>query len=906
MSRSSSFSNRWATAARLAFACLCLNPVIEAQAAGLVYVEADPFSLTPSDATAITGGTSTDNLWSYRVAGATAGSGFGTSGNIFESRAAAGSPENSPQLTQRISGLTPGSSYDFYAVFWTDKDENWGVQTGLTPGVLSTFTYSGGSGNFPVAGSQQAITAGAALWDVLPPPTDDTPTTIFTERPADPLIMLLGKAGTAVANGSGEVDVFIDDMPTTSGGSNRSWFDGVAYVAAGGISTLQATVNQATGALTLTNPTNTPFQIKAISVTSPAGSLNAPSWTPITGNRDGAGNGTFDADNWVISAPADIPASHHAVALAEAEATTTNGGTLAANGGTINFGNVWNKSHFQDLRIDLTLADDTLVSMRPQFTGTSYAASDFNLDGSINLADYKILLDNIHSTLPAFSRVEANAVGDVTGNGAVNFADFTAFRTAYEGVNGLGSFEALVAQIPEPASLGMLLSGVAIVLHRFRRRAVQTAAAAAVTGMVAGVAQAVPLLAVDVNSRTGEAAPPVPAGDNTVAGFNEFLLPAGSPIAVASATYGSYQVTMSTVNATGVPTGAFLDRDRTLPSTTPTLNQLYDDFVFAPFSGTGNVGAGGGINLEIKSGGALQPNKLYSVSVYAFDTSTTGGRTANWLDGNSLDGFAVAATFNGSTAPTTDEQYKFTANYRTDASGNLLLKARETGGAGHAVFLNGFEVNEGTASFTLEVNVTTGAMTLKNEFATALDLNYYEIRSAAGSLNVGGWQSIEDAEAGDPLGTGWDEATNISGNILSEMNLTAMTTLAGGASVPLGSGFTGGGVTDLRFNYAAPDGALVRGNILYVQSAASIPGDFTKNGTVNGDDLTKWKGDYGVNGLSDADNDGDSDGADFLIWQRNFGASASVAASAAVPEPVGCSLAALALGGVALAARRRQ
>ena len=64
---------------------------------------------------------------------------------------------------------------------------------------------------------------------------------------------------------------------------------------------------------------------------------------------------------------------------------------------------------------------------------------------------------------------------------------------------------------------------------------------------------------------------------------------------------------------------------------------------------------------------------------------------------------------------------------------------------------------------------------------------------------------------------------------------------------------------------------------------ATIPGDFDQDGDVDGDDLTRWQGDFGVNGHSDADGDGDTDGADFLAWQRHFAITTSQVA--AVPEP---------------------
>jgi hypothetical protein len=52
---------------------------------------------------------------------------------------------------------------------------------------------------------------------------------------------------------------------------------------------------------------------------------------------------------------------------------------------------------------------------------------------------------------------------------------------------------------------------------------------------------------------------------------------------------------------------------------------------------------------------------------------------------------------------------------------------------------------------------------------------------------------------------------------------------------------------------------------------AGRPTDFNNNGSVNGGDLTTWRGAYGVNNNGDADGDGDSDGNDFLAWQRELG-----------------------------------
>jgi hypothetical protein len=77
--------------------------------------------------------------------------------------------------------------------------------------------------------------------------------------------------------------------------------------------------------------------------------------------------------------------------------------------------------------------------------------------------------------------------------------------------------------------------------------------------------------------------------------------------------------------------------------------------------------------------------------------------------------------------------------------------------------------------------------------------------------------------------------------------------------------------------------------------AVAIPGDFDNSGTVDGDDLVVWRGDFGMNGDSDADGDGDSDGDDFLVWQRNLGTTAVTPTAASVPEPASLLLCALGL-----------
>ena len=83
--------------------------------------------------------------------------------------------------------------------------------------------------------------------------------------------------------------------------------------------------------------------------------------------------------------------------------------------------------------------------------------------------------------------------------------------------------------------------------------------------------------------------------------------------------------------------------------------------------------------------------------------------------------------------------------------------------------------------------------------------------------------------------------------------------------------------------------------------------DFNRDGIVDSGDLAGWASGFGDGDAHDANGDGSSDGADFLIWQQQQGTSsflgAAQPAAAAVPEPTGGLLA---IAGMALSAAQRQ
>jgi hypothetical protein len=81
--------------------------------------------------------------------------------------------------------------------------------------------------------------------------------------------------------------------------------------------------------------------------------------------------------------------------------------------------------------------------------------------------------------------------------------------------------------------------------------------------------------------------------------------------------------------------------------------------------------------------------------------------------------------------------------------------------------------------------------------------------------------------------------------------------------------------------------------------------DFNEDSSVNSADLAMWRGAFGLNANGDADGDNDSDGRDFLIWQRNFGATSASGTLATIPEPTTLTLLAGSAGLMSYARRRR-
>jgi hypothetical protein len=111
------------------------------------------------------------------------------------------------------------------------------------------------------------------------------------------------------------------------------------------------------------------------------------------------------------------------------------------------------------IRADMGLSNGNLYDL----------PGDFSDNNTMDLTDYNILVENLHTNVSALSPVEAYRRGDMTFDGQINHADFSAFRAAYAARQGPGGIERGTAA-PEPTAMVLLgLGALAACLRRKSR-----------------------------------------------------------------------------------------------------------------------------------------------------------------------------------------------------------------------------------------------------------------------------------------------------------------------------------------------------------------------------------------------------------------------------------------------------
>lgn len=795
--------------------------------------------------------------------------------------------ENSPELVQSISGLPASTSYDVYAVYWSATNADWTVRAGFTsnPGANALFNRTGAD-----VGGQPAIAgavAASALWTTPPGPNSDAG--LFTEGNRE---MLLGKVGTASSTGSGQLQVFIDDASTEElslTSTFRTWYDGLAIVAAGTPVVAEATLDRDSGVLSFFAP----FPVASYSVASASGSLDATLWNSIaTGS-----NSSLDSDPWQIVEGVDTN-------LEEAETPAVDGVSLSSN---ISLGSVWRSSPFEDLALTLTLADASEITVPITYSGTAFELGDLDTDRDIDIDDYQILVSNLHKpidTLVDDTDLEQYLLGDLTGDSTVDYKDIREFQLLYATANPAGTLFA-TATVPEPASLAVLLVGTcALAWRRLVRRASSLGAALVVVALVVGSCPAADAQLTSLFDIDGEGGTVGPTqtdwtsvlGTTTATDANNVSLTLTGNIAGRGRDRGTAATVLGGDNNDNqVPEGDFA--------------AMYQDFVF--------LGVGEELTVDITG---LTPNASYSLTAWSYDSGAFNGNAQDiavnqdfLVGGNVVANLSYEGDLAGGIGPDPDtsalNDYAATFAIVADGGGNASFSTVSAGTQGAR--LNGVRIGAPPELLSLEVDRGTGAVSILNDNPSAISFDYYEIASQSGSLSFAGWNSLDDQDTEpDPFNNGWDEAGGSSDSILSEVRGIGegnTTVAASGGMLSLGSAFKPGATEDLVFRYGLDGGSLTLGSINYVgDPPAGLLGDFNGDDVVNIADYTVWRDNLGANDsvlAAGSTNDGSGivDAADYALWKASFGntAAAAVAASQAVPEPGTCLLTLVGMLGLA-------
>jgi MYXO-CTERM domain-containing protein len=167
------------------------------------YVDAGPTNTTLVNGAALTttgpssSPGSSDNQWHRRT-------GVGNGDGVYSANESGG--ENAPTIRTTIQDLDEGT-YDIFAYFWSDNDEDWRLLAGLSPTNLVDFRK---------IASQHAEMDEFVSIDAVAANAND-------------LQLYRAYVGrTSVADGA-DIQVFIDDWNAAGSASNRTWYDGVGY-----------------------------------------------------------------------------------------------------------------------------------------------------------------------------------------------------------------------------------------------------------------------------------------------------------------------------------------------------------------------------------------------------------------------------------------------------------------------------------------------------------------------------------------------------------------------------------------------------------------------------------------------------------------------------------------------------
>jgi hypothetical protein len=297
----------------------------------------------------------------------------------------------------------------------------------------------------------------------------------------------------------------------------------------------------------------------------------------------------------------------------------------------------------------------------------------------------------------------------------------------------------------------------------------------------------------------------------------------------------------------------------------------------ATYRASSSTDLGGTVTTTAGANATIEVANNFFLTFESTNVTTLGGNLT--LKNNNIN-IEDGATFSGSGALKIPDGSHLVVDNNADVG--VLLEMR---GAFRPGNFNGI----GRVNLTDYQQFDTGELYVE---MIGTGLNQFDRLTATGDVIVDGYLNIDIDEIA-PMVPFVPVLGNTFNIITSSISVSGQFDYYDVSGMPAGLAF--------KINY------LPNAVQLQVVNKPIFSADFDDDGDVDPTDLQIWKGAYHLNQLGDADGDNDSDGADFLLWQRQAGSHPVVAATQAVPEPSAAALAAAAgLFLTALARRRRE
>ncbi|MCO6047153.1 dockerin type I domain-containing protein [Aeoliella sp. ICT_H6.2] len=679
---------------------------------------------------------------------------------------------------------------------------------------------------------------------------------------------------------------------------------------------LRVTADRQSGELLLTNPNNVPVGLKGYSITSAVGALSPTHWTSIANTYDAdsqAGTVVDSDDTWTELSDAGTQSS---LELSEYQFGVGDGGVVAANSSVSLGVDVWIKNPNEDLvfeYVDPTSLE--ITSLPVQFTGNddnAFARSDLNFDGNIDEDDWNIYAGGLSMDLASESIAFAYQHGDLDGDLDNDLGDLRIFKADYDDFNTPGAFAAMVAgqSVPEPSSAILLVATVCLVnqLRRFRPL-VSLLLVACLLSFITTTAEA-QLLGLYQFEQDGNDNQ-LSAGTYNIG--NTFLDSTGRENH-ASVAVGAVELV---AGQSGYGNAAQFDADgleailADAPSeigdfaaafwmqTTPDAGTT-DTYVLSRSSSTqisviydyldNNVefyGCCGG-EQDVRTGSQIPvPDSDWHHVVY----SRTGDDYVYYYDGVKTEISTLASLIPSPERLTIGMSGPGINNFSGLLDDVAWFDEGLDQSQVNSVMAGDF--SEFINLLDLQVNTTTGIVTLSNANDAPISIDGYQIQSASNSLDPVAWNSLDEQgldSLGDGAGESWFQGGGSNAGDVSEGFLLGTTTLDHNEAISLGNLYdeTVDG-QDLVFRFTSDSGTF-RGKVSYV--SGGVTGDYNEDGLVNLADYVVWRNNLGASVAPGTGADGNGDGtinaADYSEWKNNFASPLSSplnASTQSVPEP---------------------